>query len=83
MSTVRRAWPKRLIRPKSLLKTRWIPGQVHIDERAESLEVQAFARGISGDNEPDVSFLDRLLDVLSLHGGEVLATKMPLFPAPA
>src|SRR5690606_11078054 len=48
---------------------RRVPGEVHVDERAEGLQVESFARSIRGDNEANVALLDGFLDVVALNGG--------------
>src|SRR5262249_16804227 len=58
---------------EALLQARWVPWQVHIDERAEGLQIESFARGIRSDNEANVALLDCLLDVLTLDGGTRIA----------
>src|SRR5262249_27557215 len=42
---------------ETLLQTRRVPWQVHIDERAEGLQIESFACSICGDNEANVALL--------------------------
>ena len=62
-----------------LLKAGRVPGQVHVDEGAEGLEVQALAGGIGGDDQADAPLLDGLLDLLALDGGELVAPEHAAF----
>jgi len=82
MSTVRRAWPKRLMRRDAApVATGSMAG--HVDERAKGLQIESFACGIRGDHEANVALLDRLFDVLAVDRCTRVARKILLFPVPA
>src|SRR5262249_43052382 len=73
MSTVRRAWPKRLIRPRRCSSRDGFHGRSTLMSVPRGLQVESFARGIRSHNEANVALLDRLLDVLTLDGGTDVA----------
>src|ERR1019366_2445547 len=56
-----------------LLQTPRIPGQIHVDERTEGLQVEALARRVGGDHQTNVPVLDGFLDAFALHRGERIA----------
>lgn len=61
----------------SRFQARWIPGQVYVDERAECLQVQSFARRISGNDQANLTLLDGTLNDFAFDCGEVLANEHP------
>ena len=75
MSTLARDLAEALDPPEALLQPRRIPRQIDVDQRAEGLQVQAFARGVGRNEQSDLPSLHRGLDVFALDGGEVGAAK--------
>ena len=77
MSTRSRIWPNTLDATDPLLEAGRIPGQVDVDQGAESLKVQPLARCVGGHHEPDCPVADRPLDILALDTPPLAGEEYP------
>ena len=58
--------------PEALFEARGIPREIHVDERAERLEIQALACRIGGDDEAYLPFLDGRLDIFAFDSSKIV-----------
>ena len=57
--------PEAFDAPDALLQAGRIPGEIHVDQRAEGLQVQALAGGVGGNHDADVVIGDHPLELLA------------------
>src|SRR3546814_296917 len=61
------ALPEPLDAPDALFESRRVPGEVHIDERAECLKIESLAGRVGRHDQADLAGTDLRLDDVALH----------------